>query len=300
MSDIALEFPNESKHARRKRSQWLRGRRKYVYELLHASNPSEKEPPAHHYVRVVIATLIGLSMLAVILESEPELEKSYRGYFYAFEIVIIAAFSLEYVLRLWSIVEEERYSHWLFGRLRYIVTPMALVDLVSVLPFYLQAFVTLDLRYMRTLRLVRLVRVMKLGHYSTSLTMINRVIKNKKHEMVASIFLVGVLLIVASTIMYHVENEAQPEKFSSIPTTMWWGVATLTTVGYGDLVPKTLLGRIFSSVISILGIGVFALPAGILVSGFIEDHQEHHPHQHKHETLICSNCKAEMGTRERT
>ena len=145
------------------------------------------------------------------------------------------------------------------------------------------------------LRLIRLVRVLKLGHYSRSLGTISRVLKSKRHEITAAVFLVGVLIIVASTLMYHIEHEAQPEAFRSIPKALWWGLATLTNSSADNVAPVTLGGRILSSVISVLGIGVFALPSGIVVSGFIEELQ-----QQKSETIICSRCREEIGTRERS
>jgi voltage-gated potassium channel len=281
MAELALEH-------RASKSKWWRARH-YTYELLHTP---EIETKVEHYVRVSIGVLIALSLVSVILESEQAIEAAIGDYLYAFEVFVIVAFSVEYVLRLWSIVHHPKYRHWFFGRLRYAVTPLALVDLVAVLPFYLPAVTTLDLRFIRTLRLVRLARVLKLGHYSKSLTLISRVVKHKRHEMGAALFLVFLLLVIASTLMYHIEHEVQPEVFSSIPKSLWWGVATLTTIGYGDIVPITAAGRTLAAIISVLGIGVFALPSGILVSGFIEEVQQ------KHDVIICSRCKEEIAVKE--
>ena len=274
-------------NTRSEKSRWLKGRH-YFYELLHTP---EVETRTEHYVRLSIAVIIALSMLSVILESEPKLEHDWAPYFYWFEVFVIVVFTIEYLLRLWSIVDHPKYSHWFWGRLRFIFTPLALVDLVAILPFYIPAFLPVDLRFVRTLRLVRFVRVMKLGHYSHSLGLITRVIKNKRHEMAAATFVVGILVVIASSIMYYIEHEAQPDAFRSIPKTLWWCIATLTTVGNGTY-PITMGGKILSMLISILGIGVFALPSGIFVAGFIEEIQ------HKEKTIICSRCKAEIAIME--
>jgi voltage-gated potassium channel len=256
--------------------------RRFVYELLHTV---EIETRLEHFTRIFIAVLIVLSILSVILESEPELEMGYADWFYGFELFTVICFSMEFGLRVWSCVELPEYQRS-FGRLRYVLSPMALIDLLAVLPFYLPALITVDLRFLRGLRLIRLVRVLKLGHYSHSMHTIVRVVKKKRHEMAVSVFIVGILLIFASTIMYYLEHDAQPNAFRSIPAALWWGVATLTTIGYGDIYPVTVLGKVLSAFISILGIGVFALPSGIFVSGFVEEMQ------HKHQK--CPHCGEQL------
>ena len=257
------------------------------HELLHSS---EVETPAQHWVRMTIASVISLSVLSVILETEPELELRYADYFHVFEIFTVAIFSLEYLLRLWCVVEDSGYTHPVWGRLKYAVTPLALIDLIAVLPFFLPAILPFDLRFLRILRLSRLIRVLKFGHYSRSLTMIHRIIRKKRPELAASLFIVVLLLISASSVEYYLEHDAQPKVFSSIPAAFWWGIATLTTVGYGDVVPITTAGKILSSIISVLGIGVFALPSGIIVLGFIEELSQ------KKETAVCDRCKQEISS----
>lgn len=267
-------------------SGWLRVRHK-VHHLLHVD---EAETPAQHWTKIVIATIIMLSMLSVILETEPELERNYAAWFYGFEVFTVVVFSIEYLLRLWCVVEDKdkRYERPILGRIKYAFTPLALVDLVAVLPFFLPAITTLDLRFIRILRLIRLVRVMKLGHYSKSLTHVSHVIKGKKSELAASLFILAILLLFASTIMYYVEHESQPDKFRSIPTAFWWGIETLTTVGYGDVCPVTPLGKMCAAVIAILGIGLFGLPTAIIASGFLEEVQR------KRERHLCEECGANI------
>jgi voltage-gated potassium channel len=156
---------------------------------------------------------------------------------------------------------------------------------MAILPFYLPMIITLDLRFIRAVRLFRLVRIFKMGRYSESLRLLENVFKEKKEALLITIFMVFILLVIASSLMYFVENEAQPEVFSSILKAMWWGVATLTTVGYGDIYPVTLIGKILGGAIAILGIGMFALPAGILGSGFVEQIQ-----RTRSKSRVCPHC----------
>jgi voltage-gated potassium channel len=164
---------------------------------------------------------------------------------------------------------------------------MALVDLASILPSLLPGGV-LDLRFVRAVRLLRLSRSMKIARYSQSMQTLGRVLRAKRHELAVTAFAGAILLISAASGMYFVEHEAQPNAFSSIPAALWWGVVTLTTVGYGDVYPVTLLGRCLASVIAILGIGLFALPAGILAGGFAEE-------LHRNDRVAtCPNCGLEL------
>ena len=257
--------------------------RHFVHELFHEHGGHETS--AHHWTRIFIASVICLSIFSVILETEPDLYRDYNDYFYAFEVFTVIVFSLEYILRLWCIVEEPGFENPILGRLKYLLTPLALVDLLAVVPFYLPALITVDLRFIRILRLVRLVRVMKLGHYSKSLSLISKIVHRKRSELAASMFILAILLLVASTVMYYIEHDVQPQQFRSIPAAFWWGIETLTTVGYGDVAPITALGKFCAAIIAILGIGLFGLPAGILASGFLEEVQ------HNHNRLICDECK---------
>jgi len=179
---------------------------------------------------------------------------------------------VEYLLRVWACVEDRRYQGALRGRLRFLFTAQALIDLLAILPFYL-TFLTLDLRFMRALRLFRIVRVAKVGRYMSAFSLFGRVLRSRKEELILSTGVMLILLLLSSCLMYYAENEAQPEQFPNIPSAMWWAVATLTTVGYGDVYPVTALGRLLGAFTAILGIGLFALPTGILGSGFVEEIQ---------------------------
>jgi voltage-gated potassium channel len=155
------------------------------------------------------------------------------------------------------------------GRLKFVITPLALVDLFSFLPFYL-TFLPIDLRFLRIFRLMALFRLFKIARYLHALDLFKRVIVERKEQLVLSFLFILFVLVIISFIMFYVENAAQPDKFSSIPSTMWWGIATLTTVGYGDMVPITDLGRFLGGIFAIAGVALLALPAGILSSGFFE------------------------------
>ena len=217
-----------------------------------------------------IVTLILLNVAAMIVESIDSVRTAFHHYFLVFEIISVVVFSVEYLLRLWSCVEEKQYQHPLLGRLRFAATPLAIVDLLAVLPFYVP-FLHVDLRMLRLLRIMRIMRLAKLGRYSESLQTLGRVFTAKKEQLASTIFILLILLVIASCLMYYVEHDAQPERFSNIPATMWWAVTTLTTVGYGDVCPVTALGKFVASIIAILGIGMFALPTGILGAGFVEE-----------------------------
>ena len=238
-----------------------------VYEVLHAV------PDDRGIDRVVngsLAALIVLNVTAVVLETVDAVYARYAALFVTFEIFSVAIFSVEYLLRLWSCTEDPRYAAPITGRLRYVLSPMALVDLVSIFPSFFPSE-GIDLRFARSVRLLRLARSFKMARYSQSLRMLANVARSRRHELGVTVFLGAILLVCASSAIYFVEHEAQPDEFSSIPASMWWAVTTLTTVGYGDVYPKTTFGRLLGGFIALLGVGLFALPTGILASGFSDE-----------------------------
>lgn len=254
--------PNEASRHPAKAS--LRGR---VFEVLEVGSTRDRLSLwfDNFFIVLVIANVV-----AVALETVDSVRLAYTGWFVAFEIASVAIFSVEYVLRVWSCVEKAAPvpsgSSALRARLRYMVSPLALVDLVAVLPFYFSALFGLDLRMLRVLRLLR---VLKLTRYSPALNMLLAVLQEEARTLLAAFFLLAVLLTLSASGVYLLEHEVQPVDFGSIPAAMWWAIATLTTVGYGDVTPFTPGGKIFGSLITIVGIGTAALPAGILASGFV-------------------------------
>jgi len=235
-----------------------------IYELLEAGRPND---PLSRFVDGALIVLIAVNVIAVILESVPSFSAAFGPQFRAFEVFSVAVFTVEYGIRVWSCVEiqDGRYEASLRGRLRYMLTPLALIDLVAILPFYLAMFFSIDLRFLRVLRLLR---VFKLTRYSAAMTVLLEVLRQEARSFGAVLFILCVVLIMASSGIYLLEHKLQPEAFGSIPAAMWWAVATLTTVGYGDVTPITPMGKVFGALITIVGIGMVALPAGILASGF--------------------------------
>lgn len=206
-----------------------------------------------------------LAIIHLTLETEAELYSSYTGLFIWVERLLTIIFTIEYVLRIISF----KRSYYGKSFIRYVLSFDLLIDFLALIPFYL-TLLPIDLRYLRTFRLLRLARIFKLTRYNKAINTVKAVISSKKEILTISFVLIGLILYMVSAVMYYVENAAQPEVFSSIPKTMWWGVATLTTVGYGDIFPITPLGRMLGGIIAILGIGIFAIPTGIIASGFTE------------------------------
>jgi len=223
---------------------------------------------------IFILSLIVLNVTAVILETVDILYLKYSTFFVNFELFSVAVFSVEYILRLWTCNFDKRFRQPISGRIRFALTPLAIIDLLAVLPFYLASIFTVDLRFIRVLRMFRILRILKAARYSESIRNIVMVVIRKKEELLMSLFILLIVLIVSSSLVYFVENSAQPEAFSSIPASMWWGIVTLTTIGYGDMYPITPLGRFLGGIIAILGIGMVALPAAVIVSGYFEQKKE--------------------------
>ncbi len=240
--------------------------RAYLYDLL------EQRPfdtLTGKLVNGSVMLLIFANVAAVMAESMADLRLAYAAELEAFDHFSVFVFSVEYLVRLWSCVEDPRgrYRHWLLGRVRFAHTPMALIDLLAVLPFYLAAVVAVDLRF---LRVFRLLRVLRLTRYAHATELLGSAVRQERKVLVSALGIMLVLLVFASSLIYFAERGAQPKAFSSIPASMWWGMATLTTVGYGDMAPVTPIGRFLGSIIAILGIGMFALPAAVLANGFSE------------------------------
>ncbi|MBT3702341.1 MAG: cyclic nucleotide-binding domain-containing protein [Alphaproteobacteria bacterium] len=237
-----------------------------TFEFINANKP---DAPLSRLAGRLLIALIALNVLVVVLETVETIALEYSTALNYFEIFSVTIFSVEYILRLWTCVEseDERYIHPFYGRVRYIFSPMALIDLIAILPFFLVFFVHADLRFVRVIRLLRL---LKLTRYSAALSLVGSVLYLERRPLGAAAIVMLVLLIFSSSFVYLAEREAQPEAFSSIPAAMWWGIATLTTVGYGDISPITPLGRFLGAIVTVLGVGMFAMPAGILASGFAQ------------------------------
>ncbi len=188
-----------------------------IWEIVEPAKPGDK---ISHYFDIGLMILITLNVLAVIIESVQSIENQFGPYLTAFEVFSVMIFTLEYLARIWACTYEENYSHPLFGRIRFSLRPMVIVDLLAILPFYLPFF-GIDLRVVRAFRLFRIIRIFKLGRYSKAFQMLGNVLTNKKEEMTITIVALFFLIIISASLMYHAENAAQPEQFSSIPATIW-------------------------------------------------------------------------------
>lgn len=260
--------------------------KKKIFDMVDSSYDAED---SSRYFNFVMFVLILLNVAAAILETDANLYSDSKLFFDVFEAISIGLFTIEYIFRLWSCTEDPKYPGPVSGRLHFALSPFMLIDLIAILPFFVPGW-SVDLRMIRVLRLFRFFRLMKLWRYSKSLSLIQSVLKSKKEELGITLLLGVILLILSSSLLYFIEYDAQPDKFSSIPAAMWWAVVTLTTVGYGDIYPITALGKFVGACISILGIGLFALPAGIIASGFATELQN------RSQTLtICPHCGKELN-----
>ena len=244
--------------------------RQRVWDTVQTSKAGDR---VNRVFIVFIVSLIFLNLIAVIVGSVRWVEKGYGKLLDGFEVFSIVIFTIEYIARVWSCTSNPDFSRPIVGRLRYIATPMALIDLLAILPFYIP-FLNIDLRVVRSLRFFRIIRVAKLGRYSSSIQLFRTVFQAKKEELLMALMMMLLLIVIASSCIYFTENSTQPDKFPDIPSSMWWAVITLTTVGYGDVFPVTTVGKFITAIIAVLGVGMVALPAGILGAGFVEEIQK--------------------------
>lgn len=257
-----------------------------VYELLALAAPGDNLSRA---VDVFLLGLIALNIVAMVLETVQLCYELGPRFFAWFETVSVILFSVEYLLRVWSSTVSQAFRAPVSGRLRYMLTPLAVVDLLAILPFYLP-FLGLDLRSFRVLRLFRVVRTLKVGRYSKAMQLTGHVVVSRGPELITSLSIILALVLLSASLMYYAEREAQPDAFSSIPAAMWWAVTTLSTVGYGDVYPLTPAGKLLASTIALLGIGMFALPTGILGAAFVEEIQ-----RRKATRQRCPHCGRELN-----
>lgn len=213
-----------------------------------------------------ISVLIMVATAVAVIESEPAVMEGREDLFLGIEAGFTLLFLAEYLGRLWVAGEKPAYRGFL-GRLRYMTTPSALIDLLAITPLFL-AFLGSEAFLLRLFRLLRILRVARLGRFSQAFEAIMTALRSRRYELMMSVGIAGILLLVSSTVLYLVEGEHQPVAFGSIPRAMWWSIATLTTVGYGDVYPQTTPGQIFAGLTALTGIGLIAMPTGILAAAF--------------------------------
>lgn len=240
------------------------------------------------FIRFIYGLII-LNVVSLIIGSYKEVREMNTRFLDAFELFSVVVFTIEYLLRLWTADLNDQYTGGSFHkRMKFVFSTYGLIDLIAILPFYLPLIFPFDLRVVRILRITRLVRIFKLGRYSKSMKTISSVLKETRSELGITLFIAFIMLVLASTLMYYIEGEVQPDKFASIGHSFWWAVATLTTVGYGDVYPVTAMGKILSGAIALIGVGIVALPTGIISSAFVEKIQKNK------KTCTCPNCGAEV------
>lgn len=262
--------------------------KKRIFEIIDRAKDNDVVSKMFDYI---IMTLIILNTTSIILESFAHLAEKYQGVFYYLEVVSIIIFTIEYLLRFWTAdLKFECKKSSFRSRIKYLFSFEALIDLIAILPFYLPMLIPFDLRVLRTLRLTRLFRLFKFNRYSKAMNLIGKVITDKKEELFATIFLMCFLILISSTLMHHFESEVQPDAFPNIVASFWWAVATLTTVGYGDIYPITSVGKLLATIIAILGIGLVALPTGIISSGFIDELTKK-----KDDDIRCPHCGKQIN-----
>jgi len=246
--------------------------RRWLYINLQPSAwPKEGLSPLNRIITGVICVAVFLA----IIESEPTIHDGNETLFRVSEIVIVTLFSIEYLARLWIVPENPLYGPGWKARLRYATSFYALIDLLALLPLLITPLVGNQSFVLRVVRLVRILRLARLGRFSSAIGAILEAVRSRRYELLTSLCVAFLLLLVSSTVLYILEGELQPDHFGSIPRTMWWSIATLTTVGYGDVYPLTPLGKIFAGVTAITGIGLIALPTGILAAAFSDVLERH-------------------------
>ena len=244
-------------------SRW----RRWIYIVVEAGGSSAGAQIFDDFM----VGLIVLNVLAVILESVPGIHDPYAMEFLVFDVLSVAFFTCEYIARLWVSIEIPaiRQRGGLRGRLVFASRPAQLIDFFAFAPSYLSwIFPGMDLR---VLRMFRLLRFMKLVRYSPAMVTLGRALYEERRALIGATILMVGTAVFSGTVMHVIEGHAQPKQFGTIPDSMWWALATLTTIGYGDAVPITALGKMFGAVVMICGLGLFALPIGIVATAFVNE-----------------------------
>jgi voltage-gated potassium channel len=263
----------------------LRRIRAQLFAILH--EPDAGNPIARR-VNYFLAALIVANAICVTLESLPGIDRTLVQALRGFEALSTCIFVVEYVARVWTCVEQRHLSHPVWGRLRFMRQPLSLLDLVAVATYW----TPWDLRFLRVVRLVRLLKVFHLYEFEAALDRLTVSLSRRKELLLVSVVLMALFVYLAASLLYQIEHQRQPEVFSSVPATFWWATVTFNTIGYGDMVPLTSFGRLFAGLVSVFGIGVFALPTAIVIAAIIESSATGTPY-------VCEAC-GHRGTTSHT
>ncbi len=262
--------------------------KKFVADIF--INSDVKQNKWHVLDDYFITALIVLNIIAMMFESIDSHYEKYKVYYDSFDHFSIAVFTIEYLIRVW--IADRLYPDLgkIKARFKYMFSFFGIIDLLAILPFYLPMLMKLDLRFMRILRLMRIFRVFKLVRFIRSLQLLGRVVRDRKDELLITFFGSGLMLIISATLMYEIEHELQPDKFSNIFEAIWWAVATLTTIGYGDIYPITGGGQFLAAITALFGIGLVAIPTGIISVGFLEQIQARKDEEEGNDTKKYNYC----------
>jgi voltage-gated potassium channel len=234
--------------------------------------------------------LVLANVVAIILSTDPGVVARVGPAFFWFQWASVIYFTLEYAVRIWACTADDENVRPVMDRVHYMTSFMGIVDFLAVAPFYLALlYPGVSPRALEGLMLFRLFWLLKLGRYSNTVSRMDDIVRSKSKELAAAFSLVGVLIVLAAAGMWFFEKDTQPDKFGTIPLSMWWSVVTLTTIGYGDVFPTTIGGRVFASFVALAGIGMIALPAGILASAFSAEFTKAEVEQQLDD--VCPTCK---------
>ena len=258
--------------------------KKRIYDIIQPNSGNDKASAIFDWI---IISLIVTNVLLVVLDTFSGIPSDIKNIFGHIELISVLIFTGEYLLRLWTADHLYPASSSVKARVNYILSFLAIVDLLAILPFYLPFIFPIDLRVLRMVRLLRLLRLLKVNRYTSSLSTVGNVVKRKASQLIASMFVVIILMVMASILMYSIEFDAQPEVFQNAFSGFWWAIATMTTVGYGDIYPITIAGKALGAVIALLGIGLVAVPTGIISAGFMENITHESQQEEKH---FCPYC----------
>lgn len=250
------------------KEKWLK-RRKRLFEILEVGNDLDRVSRTYDYIN---AFTIIINLVVSIMYTYADLREQYGFVLLLLEGITVAFFAVDYVLRVWTarfLYPELSESH---AVREYVFSFTGIVDLLSFLPYYLPFFFPAGTVAFRMIRIVRIFRLFKINAYYDSLSVISEVIKGKSQQLISSVFIILVLMIASSLCMYSLENEAQPEVFQNAFSGIWWAASTLLTVGYGDIYPITTWGKILGIFITFLGVGMVAIPTGIISAGFVDQY----------------------------
>lgn len=255
-----------------------------IFEIIQIGKETDFVSRAFDFI--VVGAIV-LNLLIAIAETFQQ-TAPYRNAFYVVEFITVLLFTVEYLLRLWT-------AQYLYSKksragavMAYMLSFSGIVELLSFLPFYLPIVFPSGIVAFRMFRIVRILRLFQVNKYYDALNVISQVLRRKRSQLLSSVFIILVLMTAASLCMYSLEHEAQPEVFRNVFSGFWWAVSTLLTVGYGDIYPVTIAGRVFGIIITFLGVGMVAIPTGILSAGFVEHMSE--LQKPSEETTYCPHC----------